>query len=109
MYLRCPFLPLHLHLHLVHVGVYWMTLGILYLHILKDICQILCSSMVGNILRGAVDGIPVYLGSIQRGNRRRHPNSWVDLRAGHGRGYGPVTVSMVKRISRVPEWIPDTS
>ncbi|KAJ9564465.1 hypothetical protein OSB04_000431 [Centaurea solstitialis] len=65
--------------------------------------------MVRNIMRGAVNGVPVYLGSIRRGNRIRHPSSWVDLRAGHGRGYGPVTVSMVERISRVPEWIPDTS
>ncbi|KAJ9565865.1 hypothetical protein OSB04_001831 [Centaurea solstitialis] len=79
------------------------------IHILKDICQFLCSSMVGNILRGAVDGIPVYLGSIRRGNRRRHPSSWVDLRDEHGRGYGPVTVSRVERISQVPKWIPDTS
>ncbi|KAJ9553465.1 hypothetical protein OSB04_017510 [Centaurea solstitialis] len=43
-------------------------------------------SMVGNILKGAVDGIPVYLGLIRRENRS----------------------SMVERISRVPEWIPDT-
>ncbi|KAJ9561960.1 hypothetical protein OSB04_007120 [Centaurea solstitialis] len=27
----------------------------------------------------------------------------------HGSTFGPVTVSMVERISRVPEWIPDTS
>ncbi|KAJ9547165.1 hypothetical protein OSB04_019708 [Centaurea solstitialis] len=55
------------------------------------------SSMVGNILRGAMDGIPVYLGSIRRGNRRRHPSSWVDLRAGHGRGYGPREKERIKR------------
>ncbi|KAJ9551583.1 hypothetical protein OSB04_015628 [Centaurea solstitialis] len=59
--------------------------------------------------QGVVDGIPVYLGSIRRGNMRRHPSSWVDLWTGHERGHGPVTVSMVERISRVPKWIPDTS
>ena len=53
----------------------------------------------------AVDSISVYLGL----NGRRHPSSCVDLRAEYGRDYGPVTVSMVERISRVPEWIPDTS
>jgi len=59
---------------------------------------------------GAVDIIPVYLGSIREGgNGRRHPSSWVDLRAGHWRGYGPVTVSVVERISRMPKCIPDTS
>ena len=58
---------------------------------------------------GAVDGIPVYLGSI-RGEREATPQFMgVDIRAGHGRGYGPVTVSMVERISQVSEWIPDTS
>ena len=49
-----------------------------------------------------MDGIPGYLGSICGGNGRRHPSSCVDFRAGHGRGYGPITVSMVERISGLP-------
>ena len=49
-----------------------------------------------------MDSILGYLGSICGGNERRHPSSWVDLRAGHGRDYGPVTVSMVERISGLP-------
>ncbi|KAJ9539466.1 hypothetical protein OSB04_032199 [Centaurea solstitialis] len=62
-----------------------------------------CGSTVGNILKGQwIVSLSTWIRS--GGNRRRHPSSWVDLWAGHGRGYGPVTISMVERISWVPEW-----
>ncbi|KAJ9539753.1 hypothetical protein OSB04_026259 [Centaurea solstitialis] len=70
------------HISIPMTTFYWisqMLESLIACMVLKS--STLDTSMVGNILRGAVDGIPVYLGSIRRGTGGDTPV--------HGSTFGP--------------------